>query len=1112
MEERFKLRMVSKSWSNLMFHPAILQHIVFKTSLRVHGRVVNDDGLRLVFDNATIVKSLTLYQNIEVTGGALISAAREGKFKALKKLSVARTLFGLDVIVEILKETRSLEHLDIMDNDYPDEFCDYALQFASHSLKYLRLAVEAIWRKGKVESLLDACSTLKCLAIPGDILSESDLFSLLSGRKWKNIRKVEINYLSQEYIERIVRGMSSTSLHVPPELCLCDTKVDARVKEMFKAMNITSGPPINSATAWRKRGSGECRNCGASYSNRYKPADCPACGTHLGGSIKSPTTKKIRKDVPMCVLIYDAGSTCIYSVNSSVRDDRCLVTTEGGARVCSQEQCKQNRAVYLTSGNDKPFTCKHIEQIVHAESSRFSVEMDESMILAYPSDLETKNALRNCLRPGFPSVIEVSEKNYAVYAHPTATNPLGFCHVKKLEGGKFLCSSKECRKPSGNTKTTKTRQFCTHINIICCVLRDKTPSSCGSSTSTTSTSGTEQLVAEEALPPKPEEKASSKTSSISRASTITLNANRALPYKKPNHILRRSNEMESKTYLQVEGGFPDLFQPVETVCGLCTSNLNAPRSHSGGKGEGYIICDLVPFKRVQVRVRYCSNRQCQAMHQPSLYEYGLFNVSDKALIAYSILLEWRAGFKRGMPINLLIESKLEVLGKKAGEDCPKREELIYLRDLLYNGFYCFEIMAERNLDDVICGICGTIGVLYLGDGNQKNCCTSQKINYTASQSSGQQNEMVSLKQFVTNMKKHWIEKTIYTRVNETVSYTVSEIPPIIAPMLAGKVVNTEPEKKSVYLKDKKEGDVAVLHKMIVGKEFNMRTLQQNSVDNLKEICRKCGITTSGKSKDGMCASLQELYASLLAGKSPCHEFTKVPGHTGGFYHIVCRHGCTVASKFLLLQESVRDVADLYLSLKYPPVVFINDTPCGLARHIDIRSPCVAEILWGNKSACFEEPKLGKEPCQVSIPEIVPGEYRPAKIHIYKPEAEDNSWMHPLTGNARRYIMGDRFHASVNPHKSPLCAFHDINLCAQGNSMKTSYQESENHRKNALRLRSSCMQSFSVHFLYNFLMDYYQNEKIVELQRAQILKSLVSEGEKVVRDEYCRFIIVQSDPK
>lgn len=49
--------------------------------------------------------------------------------------------------------------------------------------------------------------------------------------------------------------------------------------------------------------------------------------------------------------------------------------------------------------------------------------------------------------------------------------------------------------------------------------------------------------------------------------------------------------------------------------------------------------------------------------------------------------------------------------------------------------------------------------------------------------------------------------------------------------------------------------------MIVGKEFNMRTLQQNSVDNLKEICRKCGITTSGKSK---VISFKLLFFEILA--------------------------------------------------------------------------------------------------------------------------------------------------------------------------------------------------------------------------------------------------------
>jgi hypothetical protein len=40
----------------------------------------------------------------------------------------------------------------------------------------------------------------------------------------------------------------------------------------------------------------------------------------------------------------------------------------------------------------------------------------------------------------------------------------------------------------------------------------------------------------------------------------------------------------------------------------------------------------------------------------------------------------------------------------------------------------------------------------------------------------------------------------------------------------------------------------------------------------------------------MVAELRSLYATLLVGTSPCHEFTKVSGHTGGFYHFVCRHG------------------------------------------------------------------------------------------------------------------------------------------------------------------------------------------------------------------------------
>lgn len=103
-------------------------------------------------------------------------------------------------------------------------------------------------------------------------------------------------------------------------------------------------------------------------------------------------------------------------------------------------------------------------------------------------------------------------------------------------------------------------------------------------------------------------------------------------------------------------------------------------------------------------------------------------------------------------------------------------------------------------------------------------------------------------------------------------------------------------------------------------------------------------------------------AQILLQKSPlCGNATVYIIHT-------CMQilQCTVASKFLLLQESVRDAADLYLSLKYPPPLLICDTPCGLARHIDQRCPEIAEQLWGDNVGCFQKPTLGQSPSKVSI--------------------------------------------------------------------------------------------------------------------------------------------------
>lgn len=138
-----------------------------------------------------------------------------------------------------------------------------------------------------------------------------------------------------------------------------------------------------------------------------------------------------------------------------------------------------------------------------------------------------------------------------------------------------------------------------------------------------------------------------------------------------------------------------------------------------------------------------------------------------------------------------------------------------------------------------------------------------------------------------------------------------------------------------------------------------------------------------------------------------------------------------------------------------------------------------------------------------MPEIVPAEFKPVSVDA-EVEENANKCIHPITGSSRWYILGDRFHSTTNPHKSPLCSFHDINLCLQANALKTSYQEAENNRKNKKRLQSACVQGFGTHFLFNFLMDYYQNEIIIQKQLLNLKKRL-PEGFQVKRDKYMRFI-------
>ena len=138
-----------------------------------------------------------------------------------------------------------------------------------------------------------------------------------------------------------------------------------------------------------------------------------------------------------------------------------------------------------------------------------------------------------------------------------------------------------------------------------------------------------------------------------------------------------------------------------------------------------------------------------------------------------------------------------------------------------------------------------------------------------------------------------------------------------------------------------------------------------------------------------------------------------------------------------------------------------------------------------------------------MPSIVPPKYKANSSEFVQQATAE--YTHPISGMADRYILGDRFHSSTNPHKSHLCAYHNINNCDQANSLTTSIQESQNQRKNVRRLRSTCYQKFETHILFNYLMDFYQNEEVVTSQKKN-LSNLLQDDKKIVRDQMSRFVI------
>ena len=147
---------------------------------------------------------------------------------------------------------------------------------------------------------------------------------------------------------------------------------------------------------------------------------------------------------------------------------------------------------------------------------------------------------------------------------------------------------------------------------------------------------------------------------------------------------------------------------------------------------------------------------------------------------------------------------------------------------------------------------------------------------------------------------------------------------------------------------------------------------------------------------------------------------------------------------------------------------------------------------------------------VSVPELGTKETQPsseilqAQTCVTSEHSYAKNMTHPITGKLDRYILGDRFHERSGGHKKPTCKFHNIDLCPELQSYQTVTSEVINSKIKSVRLQSSSQQNLLHYFLYNRLMDYWHNMKIVKKQKEGLEKNAKS-GEVVVRDHYHRFV-------
>ncbi|XP_022074845.2 uncharacterized protein LOC110969121 [Acanthochromis polyacanthus] len=226
---------------------------------------------------------------------------------------------------------------------------------------------------------------------------------------------------------------------------------------------------------------------------------------------------------------------------------------------------------------------------------------------------------------------------------------------------------------------------------------------------------------------------------------------------------------------------------------------------------------------------------------------------------------------------------------------------------------------------------------------------------------------------------------------------------------ADSVLNTEFQK----VRPPKQAEVC---EFSVTEEQLRDKLWKQKVEVLRNLCRECGLDSSGSHTD----LLLRLSSEMKSRQTYDKVFQKIWAASGGWAVITCPCGVVYSIKCNIRAESPRDFADLLLSWTHMPNIVIYDFARGLATHTNLREPDRLPFspfegrLRAPSTDTISRAKSGN--LKVSLP----------WLNSKKPVADCDG--HPVTGSAQRYALYDQFHE--DDKKDPRDALRRLDLVPQ----------------------------------------------------------------------------------